>query len=56
MDTNGHPRRLWPFVVSAVAAAAIAFATAGAAMSDDGAPSSGKDGAAEAKPTPALSS
>jgi hypothetical protein len=35
MDTPKPQRRLWPFVVTAVATAAIAFATAGAAASDD---------------------
>ena len=43
-------RRLWPLVVTAVAAAAIAFATAGAAASDDGSPSSGTDAVPEAQP------
>ncbi len=50
MDTPKPQRRLWPFVVTAVATAAIAFATAGAAASDDGTPSSGKDGEPRVKP------
>ena len=50
MDTSGHQRRLWPLIVAGVATAAIAFATAGAAVSDDGSPSGGKDGEPEAGP------
>ena len=51
MDTHTPAqRRLWPFVVTAVATAAIAFATAGAAVSDDGSASSGKDAGPEAQP------
>ena len=52
MDNPQPQRRLWPFVVTGVATAAVAFATAGAAVSNDGDPASGKAG--EPKVTPAI--
>jgi hypothetical protein len=50
MDTPGQQRRLWPLVVAGVATAAIAFATAGAAVSEDGSQSGGNGGSPEVDP------